>query len=111
MEKAGYASFKIVDGKKGGSFYVDNDDFLTSFQQKQMATQPDFILQYAQFLKMHFEDKGHQNVEVYVESYVALNGRLSSQYIDPKVDLGKQKESFKHKNWIIPFNWYNKRSK
>ncbi|MFL1896939.1 HTTM domain-containing protein [Aquimarina sp. 2-A2] len=103
MEKAGYANFKIVDGKTGKRFYVDNDDFLTSFQQKQMATQPDFILQYAHFLKEHFESDGHQNVEVYVESYVALNGRLSSQYIDPTVDLGKQKESFKHKNWIIPF--------
>ncbi len=103
MEKAGYANFKIVDGKTGKRFYVDNDDFLTSFQQKQMATQPDFILQYAHYLKTHFEEEGHQNVQVFVESYVALNGRLSTQYIDPEVDLGKQKESFKHKNWIIPF--------
>ncbi len=103
MEKAGYANFKIVDKETGKRFYVDNDDFLTSFQQKQMATQPDFILEYAHFLKTHFENQGHQNVQVFVESYVALNGRLSSQYIDPKVDLGKQKESFKHKTWIIPF--------
>ncbi|SHI68212.1 HTTM domain-containing protein [Aquimarina spongiae] len=103
MEKAGYANFKIVDGQTGKRFYVDNDDFLTAFQQKQMATQPDFILQYAHYLKQHFENQGHQNVEIYVESYVALNGRLSSPYIDPNVDLGKQKESFKHKTWIIPF--------
>ncbi|MEW7291234.1 HTTM domain-containing protein [Aquimarina sp. 2304DJ70-9] len=103
MEKAGYANFKIVDAKTGKRFYVDNDDFLTAFQQKQMATQPDFILEYAHYLKKHFENEGHQNVQVFVESYVALNGRLSSQYIDPEVDLGKQKESFKHKTWIIPF--------
>ncbi len=103
MEKAGYANFKIVDSKTGKRFYVNNDDFLTSFQQKQMATQPDFILQYAHYLKKHFENQGHQNVQIFVESYVALNGRLSTQYIDPEVDLGKQKESFKHKNWIIPF--------
>ncbi len=103
MEKAGYANFKIVDKETGKRFYVDNDDFLTPFQQKQMATQPDFILEYAHYLKKHFENQGHQNVQVFVESYVALNGRLSSQYIDPNVDLGKQKESFKHKTWIIPF--------
>ncbi len=103
IEKAGYASFKIVDEITGNRFYVDNDDFLTAFQQKQMATQPDFIVQYAHYLKDHFEGQGHQNVQVFVESYVALNGRLSSQYIDPEVDLGKQKESFKHKTWIIPF--------
>ncbi|WP_378185172.1 HTTM domain-containing protein [Aquimarina sp. W85] len=103
MEKAGYANFKIVDKQSGKRFYVDNDDFLTPFQQKQMATQPDFILEYAHFLKRHFEKDGHKNVQVFVESYVALNGRHSSLYIDPSVDLGKQKESFKHKNWIIPF--------
>ena len=103
MEKAGYANFKIVDAESGKRFYVDNDDFLTAFQQKQMSTQPDFILQYAHFLKEHFENQGHQNIQVFVESYVALNGRLSTQYIDPNVDLGKQKESFKHKTWIVPF--------
>ncbi|AXT50769.1 HTTM domain-containing protein [Aquimarina sp. BL5] len=103
MEKAGYANFKIVDAETGKRFYVDNDDFLTPFQQKQMATQPDFILEYAHYLKSHFENQGHKNIQVFVESHVALNGRLSSKYIDPNVDLGKQKESFKHKTWIIPF--------
>ncbi|MBQ4822785.1 HTTM domain-containing protein [Aquimarina sp. MMG016] len=103
VEKAGYANFKIVEGTTGKRFYVDNDDFLTSFQQKQMAIQPDFILQYSHHLKEHFQGQGHQDVQVFVESYVSLNGRLSSQYIDPEVDLGKQKESFKHKTWIIPF--------
>ncbi|KAA1243927.1 HTTM domain-containing protein [Aquimarina sp. RZ0] len=103
MEKAGYANFKIVDSKTKKRFYVDNDDFLTPFQQKQMATQPDFIVQYAHYLKNHFANQGHKNIQVFVESYVALNGRLSSQYIDPTVDLGKQEESFKHKTWIIPF--------
>ena len=38
-----------------------------------------------------------------MDCFVALNGRLSERYIDPSVDLYKQKESFKHKNWIIPF--------
>ncbi|MGB5821620.1 MAG: HTTM domain-containing protein [Saonia sp.] len=103
IEKAGYAQFKIVDGKSGKWFYVDNTDFLTTFQEKQMATQSDFILQYAQFLEQHFYGQGHRNIEVYVDSYVTLNGRLSTPFIDPSTDLTKQKESFKHKNWIIPF--------
>lgn len=102
MEKAGHANFKIVDRTYGETFYVDNGDFLTSFQEKQMSFQPDFILQYARFLRDHFASQGKE-VEVYVESYVALNGRRSQLYIDPSVDLTKQKESFKHKNWILPF--------
>ena len=104
MEKAGYASFKIVDGVSKKFFYVDNSDFLTSFQEKQMSFQPDFILEYAHYLGDHFKSQGHKNIEVYVDSYVALNGRLSQEYVKKSIDLYKQKENFKHKNWIIPFN-------
>ena len=104
MEKAGYAQFKIVNSDTGEAFYVDNSDFLTAFQEKQMATQPDFILEYAQFLKKHFESQGHQNLKIYVDSYVAINGRRSKTYIDPQVNLLDYKDNFKHKNWILPFD-------
>lgn len=104
MEKAGYANFRIVNGKTSESFYINNADFLTPFQEKQMSTQPDFILEYAHFLKSHFEKQGHVNLEIYVESYVALNGRRSRAYIDPTVNLTAKSESFKHKKWILPFH-------
>lgn len=103
VEKSGYAQFKIVDKATGKWFYVDNTDFLTPFQEKQMAFQPDFILEYAHYLAQHFEKDGHKNIGVYVECYVALNGRLSQPYIDPKVDLTQEQDSFKHKTWIVPF--------
>jgi hypothetical protein len=104
MEKAGYAHFRVVEGTTGRQFYIDNTDFLTAFQEKQMATQPDFILEYAHFLRDHFEAQGYQEVEVYVESYVALNGRISRPYIDPGVNLAEIHHSFKHKDWILPFD-------
>lgn len=103
MEKTGYANFKIVDGVSGKRFYVQNEDFLSAFQQKQMATQPDFILEYGHYLGHHFANQGHDNVEVYVESYAALNGRPSQQYIDPNVNLMTIKQNLKHKSWILPF--------
>jgi len=104
MEKAGSTTFKIVDGQSKKFFYVDNSDFLTPLQEKQMSFQSDFILEYAHYLGNHFKSQGHKNIEVYAESYVALNGRLSKSYIDTKVDLYKEKESFKHKKWVLPFN-------
>jgi len=104
MEKAGYAQFKIKNTETGEQFLVDNSDFLTPFQEKQMSTQPDFILQYAHYLGKHFTSQGHKNIAVFAESYVALNGRLSQPYIDPNVDLMKQQESFPRKDWILPFN-------
>lgn len=104
MEKAGYAQFKIKDAKTGKQFLVDNTDFLSPLQEKQMNTQPDFILEYAHFLGNHFKEQGHNNVEVYVESYVALNGRLSQPFIDPAVNLLEQEESWRPKQYILKFN-------
>ncbi|MFC0605548.1 HTTM domain-containing protein [Winogradskyella pulchriflava] len=104
MEKAGYANFKIVNGKTGEYFYVDNTDFLTPLQEKQMSFQPDFILEYAHYLGDHFTGQGHKNVQVFVDCHVALNGRMSQPYIDSTVDLYNIKDTFKHKSWILPFN-------
>ena len=102
MEKKGYTNFKIKDSVTNKSFYVDNSDFLTPFQEKQMSFQPDFILEYAHYLGDHFKNQGHQNIQVFAESYVGLNGRSSRQFIDPNVDLYQEKESFKHKTWVLP---------
>ena len=103
MEKTGYTNFKIVDGLTQKSFYVQNNDFLTALQQKEMSTQPDFILEYGQYLGNHFASQGHKNVEVYVESYVALNGRRNQLYLDSKIDLMKVNYS-ELCNHIIPMN-------
>lgn len=104
MEKAGFAQFKIMDGKTGKTFYVDNADFLTPFQEKQMSTQPDFIIQYAKYLADVFKKDGHQNIEVYVESHVALNGRRSAPYINPEINLLTINDSFKPKKILLPFH-------
>ena len=103
MEKAGHAVFKIVKPSDGKWFYVDNSQFLSSFQEKQMATQPDFMLEYAKYLDVHFSEIHGENVQVFVDSHVALNGRVSRPYIDHSIDLSQEQESFFHKPWILPF--------
>lgn len=104
MEKAGYATFTVRDAITKKEIVVNNSHFLTIFQEKQMAFQPDFILEYAHYLHNYYKQEGVNDPEVYVESYVALNGRLSQKYIDSKINLAKENESFKHKTWILPFN-------
>ena len=103
IEKRGYSNFRIVDSISKKYFYVQNDDFLTSYQEKQMSFQPDFILEYAHYLGDHFKSQGHENLQVFVDSHVALNGRSSTRFVNPEVDLYSQKESFQHKTWVIPF--------
>ncbi len=103
MEKAGHAQFTVrdVDGKQ---ILVDNRQFLTTLQEKMMSTQPDMIVQYAHILKEYYANEGFQSPEVYVDSYVVLNGRLGKPLIDPHTDLAKEKDSFQHKPWVLTFN-------
>ncbi|MEJ7647052.1 MAG: HTTM domain-containing protein [Chryseolinea sp.] len=103
MEKAGYAQFTIRDSE-GKKIIADNKEFLTPLQEKMMATQPDMILQYAHILRDHYSKQGFRSPEVFVDSYVSLNGRLGKPLISPQTDLSREKESFYHKPWILPLD-------
>ena len=104
MEKIGYTTFKI-EKEDGKYFYVDNQDHLTSYQEKQMSFQPDFILEYAHYLGEYYNQQGLKNIKVFAESYVSLNGRKSQKYIDPNINLLEVEESFKNKTWIMPLKY------
>ncbi|WAC15331.1 HTTM domain-containing protein [Dyadobacter pollutisoli] len=101
MEKAGYVQFVVKD-RTGKQVTVNNNEFLTILQEKMMSTQPDMILQYAHILRDFYAKHGFQSPQVYVDSYVTLNGRLGKPLIDPETDLAKQTESFRDKTWIVP---------
>lgn len=105
MEKAGYVSFRVVDPARQEEFRVEESAFLTPFQQKQMGFQPDFILEFAHFLEDHYQKtEGRGDLEIYADSYVALNGRPSRRFIDPRVDLTKEKRGWHPKTWILDFD-------
>ena len=104
MEKGGYTQFNVTDRLTKKRFHVNNSHFLTPFQEKQMAFQPDFILEYARYLHDYYKKQGVNDPEVRVESYVTLNARLSKPYIDKNTDLSKAHETFAPKTWILPFN-------
>tara|TARA_B100001250_G_scaffold409233_1_gene433184 strand:- start:4015 stop:5388 length:1374 start_codon:yes stop_codon:yes gene_type:complete len=103
-EKTALTNFKIVDPNDQSFFYVNNSDFLTSFQEKQMSFQADFILEYAHYLGDYFSVNKNDSVQVFVDSYVSLNGRKSQRFIDSNVNLYSEKRSLKNKKWIINLN-------
>ena len=101
MEKAGTAFFYVKDSKTNKEIEIDNKKYLTYMQEKQMATQPDMIVDYAKFLKKEFINKGFVNPKVRAQSFVTLNGSGSRQFINDTIDLSIQSNSFlKNKNWI-----------
>lgn len=104
MEKDGTIFFHIKDPQTGRQTEIINSQYLTRFQETQMATQPDMILQFAHFLAQEYRKRGITNPIVTAQSYVTLNGSGSRLYIDSSVNLAKEQETFGHKKWILPFN-------
>jgi hypothetical protein len=104
VEKIGQATFHVEDPETGRKDEVINGRYLTQFQEKQMSIQPDFILQFAHFLKREYQTKhGMKNPIITVDCHVALNGRTSQQLIDPKVNLATVKDGFAAKGWVLDF--------
>lgn len=112
MHKEGMTTFYVRDRKTGGEIEIDNRQFLTVSQIDQMATQPDFILQYADFLHHTFRDTvlnfGASQVHllnpgIYAESYVSLNGRPSRKFLDKKHDLTQIEYNFAARKWLEPY--------
>lgn len=105
MEKAGNAQFTVHNLDTQEKFKVQNSNFLSPFQEKQLGFQPDFILEYAHFLGDHYQDQlKATNLAIYTEAYVALNGRPSALFVDPKINLLQFKRGFNAKPWILPLN-------
>jgi hypothetical protein len=104
MEKAGTATFYVKNGAEGREGAVVNRQFLNMHQEKQMAMQPDLILQFAHYLEEHFRSNGMHDPKVRAEVQVTLNARPSRMLIDPSVDLTQIKDGWARKDWIIPFS-------
>lgn len=104
IEKFGHAEFTVIDKQTGVSWIELPSDHLTPQQEKQMSMQADMILQFAHHLEDVARAKGHDDVAVHVDTYVAMNGKPGRMLIDPTIDLTEQEESFAPKSWILPFN-------
>jgi hypothetical protein len=104
IEKAGHAIFRVHDLKRNKSWEVANWEYLRPHQEKMMATQPDMMLQFAHFLEQEFKRQGLDRIAITADAYVTLNGRRSRRFIDPAVDLTRQRPGFNHKGWVLPFD-------
>lgn len=101
MEKAGSAQFYVSDPETGKKWDIHNPHYLTPVQEKQMSTQPDLMLQYAQVLENEFRSIGVSDPVVTADIFVALNGRRGKRYIDNTIDLSELQDSWSHKDWIL----------
>ncbi len=100
--KTGIINFNVIDKSTQRPIIIDLDKKLTPKQKRVMASKPDLIWQMAQHIKKEFAKK-NQQVAVFVDSKISVNGRPYQQFIDPKVDLANVDwDCFKHAPWILP---------
>jgi len=106
--RSGRATFYIEDKATGERSYVDLDKYLSVKQERSVQSKPDFMWQFAQKLKKEYADKG-QDIAVYVDAQVGINGRRPSQFTDPNIDIAAEEWShFKHHEWILPSPGYDR---
>ena len=100
-EKNGSVTFRV---KKPGSKrekQVHPRRFLTPYQEREMASQPDMILQLAKHIAHLQQDEGKPPVQVRVDALVSLNGRAQAPMIDPTIDLTTIHAGTPWHEWIL----------
>jgi hypothetical protein len=100
--KGGAVTFLVRQPETGRVFHVNPREYLTPFQENEMASQPDLILQLAHRIRRDFEDRGYGAVEVRAEAKVSLNGRRGALLVDPDVDLTTVRDGLAAATWILP---------
>lgn len=100
-EKNGSITYRVRHAERQRYTEVAPTQFLTDHQAREFAGQPDMILQLGHHIGRHFEKKGHEDVEVYVDALVSLNGRPPRPMIDPTVDLMTIEDGIGPAPWIL----------
>ena len=72
-------------------------------QYREMAAQPDMILQLAHRIRDDYNARGVGPVGVYADSKVSLNARVARPMIDPRgANLAAISDGTRRADWIMP---------
>ena len=101
-EKAADVTYRVRLADRKRDIYVSPRTYLTDHQDREMAGQPDLILQLAHHIAEEYRAKGHEEVEVRADVWASWNGRKPHRLIDGEVDLVKHQDSIMTPSWILP---------
>ncbi|MCA1965222.1 MAG: HTTM domain-containing protein [Flavobacterium sp.] len=98
-ERSGFIHIRIKDLKTGKLSVYDYRKNLTDKQIQNLATKPDFIWQYCQYIKKEFKGK---EIAIFIECKNSINRKEYKTLIDPKFDMAKAKWNyFRHNEWLL----------
>lgn len=99
--KSGVVQFEVV--ADGTTFWESPQQHLTPKQAHTIATRPDMIWQYSQYLAKQYHAQGYRRVAVYAHTQVSLNGRAYQPLVDSSVNLASVPwQPFRHSSWLLP---------
>ena len=100
--KSGVVGLSITDNESGKRMRVNLEEHLSPKQQRVIATRPDMLWQFVQYLKQHYKEEGMGNISIYANGWVSLNGAPAKPLYDPKFDLVKAEwNAFKENKWVL----------
>ena len=98
-ERNGFIHIRIKDLKTGEESLYDYRKNLTDKQIQNLATKPDFIWQYCQYIKEEFNGK---DIAIFINCKNSINRKEYKSLIDPKFDMAKAKwDYFRHNEWLL----------
>ena len=107
--KSGTSHFTILDKATNKRTTVRLNEYLSKKQMRNIRTKPDVIWQFAQRLQKEYAAKG-QDISVFVNCRVQINGRKYRKLIDSKVDLTEVSwDPWSHASWILDSEDYLKK--
>jgi hypothetical protein len=86
-EKSGTVTLRAVDRSTGREILVRPSAYLTPRQEAAMAQDASLVAAFARQVATELERGRRGPVSVYADARVALNGRPSQGFLDPRVDL------------------------
>ena len=100
--RSGIIEFNVFNKKNKVWKTIKLEDYLTEKQRLKVAAYPDFIWQFSQHLKKEYAEN-NQDISVFVNSKISINGKSYRQYINPKIDLANEVwNPYSHHKWILP---------
>lgn len=100
VEKTGLLEYRVVADESEHWVYPSRE--LTYLQFKMLSTQFDMILEYAHVIEGRFADAGYDDIEVFAESFIAMNGHPNQRAIDPDFDLTSIRINSLDRSWVLP---------
>ncbi len=101
-EKNGSVSYRARYAGRDHERLISANQYLSDHQEREMAGQPDLIVQLAEHIAAELRAEGHEDVSVRADAFVSLNGRPAARLLDRDRDLLQVPSPLFDSSWILP---------